>query len=229
MRQIVFVLMFVLAGSAMAGSIYDVQTGVYTIDDEVIVEGAIVTGVRYNGVFISEDVVGPYTGVWVYTGFDPAVGVGDLVDVKGVYTEYYDLTEIDVSADLTGYFTYVGAHDGALSPAYLTIATLNADPEPWECCFISVSGQMIVSTPPSQYGEWEVESLNTPGQFLSMDDYWFDPANVLEGDCLCCATGILFYSFGAFKLQPFDGSICFLPCIVPNEDMSFGAVKALYR
>ena len=48
---------------------------VYALGDEVVIEDAVVTGVRYNGVFVNEQANGPYTGIWVYTGAAPGVDV----------------------------------------------------------------------------------------------------------------------------------------------------------
>jgi len=228
MKKLVIAMVLICAGAAIAGPIYDLQTGGYALDAEVVVDGAIVTGVRYNGVYISEDVAGPYTGVWVYTGSDPGVSTGDLVDVKGLYKEYYDLTEIDVAVDPTGYLNYVGPFEGTLVPAAITTATFSANPEAYEGCFISLLGLMTVTNPDMGYGEWEAVDM-TDGEYMIFDDYWYDPAGISLGDCFCCAVGVIHYGFGAYKLEPFEGSICFMPCPVANEGMSFGQVKALYR
>ncbi len=229
MRKLVIALVLLCTSSAFAGAIYDLQFGgTYALNDEVTVEDAVVTGVRYNGVFINEQVNGPYTGVWVYTGVAPGVAVGDLVDVKGLYKEYFDLTEIDVSADLTGYLTFDSIHLGSLVAVGMSIAALNADPEPWECGFIQITSGMMV-TQILTYGEWEVESADAPGQFLVMDDYWYDELTVTVGDCYLCAVGVLMYNFGIYKLEPFFENICLVDCSVGNEDMTFGQVKSLYR
>ena len=102
-----------------------------------------------------------------------------MVDVKGLYEEYYDVTEINVTTDLTGYCTYVGDYDGTLVPTSVTVAQLNADPEPWESCFIAVLGLMIVTDNDLGYGEWEAELMDDLGQFIRFDDYWYDPVDVM--------------------------------------------------
>jgi len=152
-----------------------------------------------------------------------------VVDVKGLYEEYYDVTEINVTTDLTGYCTYVGDYDGTLVPTSVTVAQLNADPEPWESCFIAVLGLMIVTDNDLGYGEWEAELMDDLGQFIRFDDYWYDPVDVMIGDCFCCAVGVYWFSYGNWKLQVFDGSICWMGCPVANEELTFGDLKALYR
>ncbi len=62
-----------------------------------------------------------------------------------------------------------------------------------------------------------------------MDDYFYDDTTVMLGDCYDCATGVLTYSFGAFKLEPFDGAICVVDCTVDNEASTFSQVKKSFR
>ena len=227
MKMIVSALLLTLmAGAAVAGSIVDLQMGAYTIGDEVVVPSAVVTGVRSNGAFISEDPNAPYAGVWVYTGSAPGVAVGDLVDVKGLYEEYFDFTEINVSTDLTGYVTMTGVHNGTIYPLPVTVADIG---EAYEGCFIKVTDGMTVTTAPNSFGEWVVESYETPGTFLKLDDYWYDDTTVALGDCYNCATGVLIYSFGEYKLEPFADAICVTDCTVANETLGFGALKTLFR
>ena len=217
-----------LAGVVLAGPIYDVQTGVYAEGAEVVVDDAIVIAVRGDGIFISEDTAGPYTGVWVYTGSDPGVSTGDLVDVKGLYAELDGLTTIDVSSDPTGSCTFDSLHMGALTAVDVHIAQLNADPEPWESTLIRVRDGMMVGRV-LEDGEWEVESADTPGEFMVLDDFWYDVASVMVGDCYLCAGGVYYESGGGYKLEPFVDHLCLVNCSVANESMSFGQVKALYR
>lgn len=230
MKKLAIVLSLIcIAGSAVAGAIYDVQTGVYALGDAVVIDDVVVTGVRYNGVFVNEQVNGPYTGIWVYTGAAPGVNVGDLVDVKGLYDEYFDFSEINVSTDTTGYLTFDSIHTGTLSAVNMSLTALNADPEAWESGFIQITDGMMVTSAPNTYGEWAAESVDAPGQFLMFDDYWYDDTTVAIGDCYQCVAGILIYGYGVYKLEPFVDTICVVDCSVSNEEMSFGQVKSLYR
>lgn len=226
-------LLLLTVSAVSAGTIVDLQTGSYAIGAEVTVTGAVVSGVRYNGFFMTEQNNVPYAGVWVYTGTAPGVASGDLVDVKGLYEEYFDFTEINVTTDLTGYVTVTGSHQGIIYPMDVTIADLIANGEPYESCFIRVlDGMTVISPPtlvPNTYGEWVVESWDNPGQTLVFDDYWYDDTTVLEGDCYLWATGILNFGFGVFKLEPFADGICHADCVVSTDDMSFDQVKSLFR
>lgn len=231
MRSFVIALtLLTIASVAFAGPIIDVQTGVYAEGDQVIVSGAVVTGVRENGFFMSEDPNAMYAGVWVYTGTGNHTAVmGDLVDVAGLYTEYYDLTEIDVSVDPDGYANVVGQFTGELMPLDVSVATLAADAEPYEGCLIHVIDGMMVTTEPNDYGEWAAESMDEAGNFLAFDDYWFDASTLLLGDCYDGATGCLYYSYGEFKLEAYADGITVSDCTVATEPVSFDSVKSLYR
>jgi len=229
MKLIATVLLLLAALPAFAGTIIDLQMGAYTVGSQVVVEDAVVTGVRYNGFFMTEDPNAPYAGVWVFTSAAPGVAVGDLVDVAGLYEEYYGFTEINVFTDPNGYVTLLGEHQGAIYPLPVTVTDLATNGEAYEGCFIMVTDGMIVVTAPNSYGEWQVESYEAPGQYLWMDDYWYDDTSVQLGDCYDCATGMLAYSFGVFKLEPIADAICVVDCTVANEDLSFGEIKALFK
>lgn len=218
-----------IAAMAAAGTIVDLQTGVFAEGDEVTVTGAVVTGVKGNGFVMNEGVNGPNTGVWVYTGDAPTVAVGDLVDVKGLYEEYFELTEINVSTDPTGYVTDLGEHQGALMPLYVTIHELTNNSEAYESCYVSIIDPMKVVQGVNQFGEWVAESQMRPGLMLTLDDGWYDTSGVVEGDCYCCAVGVFTYGFGAFKLQPFAEAICVIDCQVDTENMAVSEVKTLFR
>jgi hypothetical protein len=229
MRNLVIALfVLITASAAFAGPVVDLQTGMIPELDEVVVQGGIVTAVRNNGFFMSEDLTIPYGGVWVYTGTGNHVAVaGDLVDVKGLYKEYYDLSEIDVLADATGYANVVGQYGGALLPLEVDATTYAADPEPYEGCYIKITDGMMVTALLS-YGEWEAESMDAPGNFVMFDDYYFDPSGLLVGDCFDGVEGCLYYSYGAYKLQAFD-NLVIGDCSVDTDEVSMDSVKALYR
>ena len=101
MKRIVIALLLVLiAGTAGAQTIADIQTGLVPGNTLVQVTNVTVVGVRYNGIYVSEAPHGMYNGIWVYGGnaFAGGFAVGDVVHVEGEYYEYYDLSEIDVTA-----------------------------------------------------------------------------------------------------------------------------------
>lgn len=220
-------LFLLLATPILAGPIIDLQTGGYTEGDEVIVPNAVVTGVGLNGLFICEDPNGPFAGVWVYTGFAPAVATGDLVAVKGLYLEYYDFSEIDVASDATGYINYLGVYNNDVVAIDVTIADLVYNTELYEGCFVRVLDNITVISAPNSYGEWEVQGSS--GEVLIMDDYWYDTSTIIVGDSYSQAVGCMTYSFGDFKLEPFENGLGFQEDPVATDEVSFGQIKSLYR
>ncbi len=241
MKKIALALLLIIivsAGVAQAcgDRIYDIQT-----DPVAHPEGnlgvpcdVIVTAVRYNG-FFGQQVVDPgvnptgeYSGIWVYTGTDMGYSVGDIISVCGLIVEYYGLTELDIpAAGLYGYTLKTGTGP-ALAPHYVTAAQVAADGEPWESVQITITDGMEVPAGfDLGYGEWNVLAFD--GTPLVFDDYWYDFANVAEGQCYNNATGILYYGYGVFKLEPFVDGIPIVNCAVGIEAVSMGTIKAMFR
>ncbi len=227
MRIVIALSLLLTALPAFAGTIVDVQTGTYLEGDRVTINGAVVTAVTDSGIFISEPVPGPNTGIWVYTGTGHGLTPYLSVDITGFYEEYYGASEINVAADSLGAVVNNGSGP-SLSAYPVTVAQLNADPEAFESCFVIVTDGLYV-TELGSYGEWTMESLDDPGELLIMDDFWEDPARFELGTCASSAIGIYWYSFGAFKLEPFAHGVCICDCAVDNEVSTFSQVKKSFR
>ncbi|MCB1183984.1 hypothetical protein KDM41_11170 [bacterium] len=228
----------VSAGAAQAcgDRIFDIQTdpvnhapGTLGVPCDVIVTA--VRSIGFWGQQVptgAEPATGEYSGIWVYTGGDPGLAPGDIVSICGEIKEYFDMTEIDVvSAGLYGYVLQTGS-GAPLAPYVLTAAQVIADGEPWESVQITIQDGMEV--PPGfdlGFGEWNVIALD--GTVLIFDDYFYNFADVMEGQCYNNATGIYTYTFGAFKLEPYADGIPIVNCAVGVEDISLGSVKAMFR
>ena len=223
-------LLVMVAGVALGQSttIYDIQTGAIEEGTLVNPHDVVVTAVTDNGVFIAEAPYGQFNGIWVYTGSDEPHGMvaGDVVAVCGEYTEYYDLSEIDiVAAGLYGSLLKTG-EQAVPAPSFVTAADLAADGEPWESCVITIVDGMIVSEI-HDYGEWTALALDgTPVRF---DDFWYDAETVTVDDCYDNATGVLYYGYGVFKLEAYVDGIALVDCYVATDEVTFGTIKALYR
>jgi len=222
MKRIAIALLFVMvAASAQATTIQDIQTGAVTVGDAVTLSGVVVTATRYNGAFVAEAPYGTFQQIWVYTGGDPAAVEGDVVDVTGIYAEYYDFSEVDASG---GTLLVVGT-SAVPAPILVPSDLLAADGEPYESCLITVPDQMVVTALPDSHGEWTAETTN--GTVFIFDDYWFDDTTVQVGDCYSAVTGVLIYGYGAFKIEALADGI--VACPIPTEEASFGTIKSLYR
>jgi len=218
-------LLVLVAGAAQAGVLYDLNTGVYTELDVVDVTGAVVTAVRYNGFSCTELPAGPYTAVWVYTGGAPGVVEGDVVDLaNATYKEYYELTELDLPTN-SGTVTVTGTATVPSLP--MTLAAVQADNEAWESHVITITDGFAVSELLS-YGNWNAISQDS-GLVLLHDDYFFDESILAVGDCYQGVTGMYTYAYDAYTMEPLVDGLTIVDCTVDGEDMSFGAVKALYR
>jgi len=222
MKRIAIALLIVLmAASAQAATIFDIQNGVFAEGDLVDLSGVVVTAVRSGGVYVAEAPYGPYNGIWCY-GQEGFV-VGDVLDiVGGEYTEYYDLSEV-LTADAT--VTLVGSGT-VVEPYVVDAATLFGDPEPYESCLVKVSDGMMVSSI-GDYGMWFADAND--GTVVTFDDYFFDDTTVLVGDCYNSVVGIMDYSYSEWKLHPLEDGVELVDCTVATEAVNLESIKALYR
>ena len=222
-------LILLFAASAGAGVIHDIQTGMVATGTLQTPCDVVVTAVTYNGIWVAEAPYGAYDGIWVYMGTEEPIDLvpGDVVCICGEYKEYFDLSEIDiVSAGLYGSVVKTGSMT-VPNPSYVTAADLAADPEPWESCVITITDGMTVVDTGLGYNEWLAEALD--GTEVRFDDVFYDFSTVAEGDCYNNATGVYTYTYGDFKLLPYENGIALTDCSVATEDLALSAVKALYR
>ncbi len=238
MKKIALALLLITLASvgiaqACGDSIYDIQTTPSLVGTLGVPCDVIVTATRSNG-FYGQQVTtavnpnGEYSGIWVYTGTDMGYVPGDIISVCGEIKEFFDLTELDIpAAGLYGYTLKTGS-GAPLAPHVVDAATLAADGEPWESVQITIPDGMEVPVGfDLGFGEWNAIALDgTPVRF---DDYWYDFLNVMEGQCYNNATGIYNYSFDNFKLEPFVDGIPIVDCAVGVEELTMGALKAMYR
>ena len=230
MKKIALVCLFVLvATSASAGVIHDIQTGLAAEGTLQTPCDVTVVAVAYNGIWIAEAPFGAFDGIWVYMGSDDPIDLipGDIVCICAEYKEYYDLSELDVvSAGLYGSVLKTGTST-VPAPSYVTAAELAADGEPWESCAITIVDGMEVTGEASSYGEWYATALD--GNEIMFDDIFYDASTVAMGDCYNNATGILHYNYSNFKLEAFADGIELTDCSVDTDEATMSAVKALYR
>lgn len=221
-RFAIALLLVMVAVSAQAATIYEIQTGVYAEGDLVDLTGVTVVAVRSGGVYVSEAPHGAYNGIWVYGPTE--IAEGSILDiVGGEYTEYYDLSEI-ITADAV--VTVTGVAPMMPAPTMIDAATLLADPEPYESCLITLTDGMMVGEI-LDYGQWTADTMD--GTNVLFDDYFFDVASVLVGDCYNSVTGILDYSYSAWKVHPLVDGVELTDCTVATDAASFESVKAMYR
>lgn len=218
MRKLLMLAIMLIAGSAFAGAIYDMNTGVYLEGDIVTVDYAVVTAIRDAGFSCTENANGPYGAVWVYVGTgNVTVVLGDEISMTGEYVEYYGLTEMKNLTDLT----VLG--NAPVAPAPLLGSELNADHEAYESAVIVLTEQFVI-VEILNYGMWSAE--NAGGDLVLFDDYWYDESGLAVDDCFVNITGMFTYSYDEFKMNPFEDGM--EECSVAAEAKTFSSLKALY-
>ena len=173
----------------------------------VTVLGAYVTAVRDDdsGFWIATGTQEPWTGLAIYSnGNQPALAVGDIVDVSGTYEEYFGLGEIT-----SPMVTIVESGDPLpfapkpMAPA--DIATDGPEAEAHEGMLLSVSNVAIIDDNPDAPMDYDA--------FVVTDDLWIDDLNYDAADNMCMIgsqfdeiIGTLSYAFSQHRLEPRDAN-----------------------
>jgi len=217
-------MMWAPAQAALLTTIFDIQFGLVNLEEEVTVEEVVVTASGRFGFFVQEvdprpDPIGrKYTGIWVFTYGDHLgfVQRGDLVNVTGIYDEYFDFSEIDCTHDLCSGdcgWEVVGTAE-VPEPVLVALTDINdtgAYNEAYESVLVRVdiADDELWAGAPNQYDEWELWTDGVGvGEFLWMESYSSDPDGEFdyplpdEGDVFTYAAGVLTYSYGIYKLAP---------------------------
>ncbi len=175
-----------------SASIYDVQ---YTTDPsgnspysgETVQIVGTVTATASNGYFIQENAA-MWNGIFVYdTSNTPQPA--NRIEITGQIDEYYNLTEIKNITE----FNII--NETATMPEAQTITIAQVD-ESWESVLVRINN-VYCSNANLGYGEWEISDGNST---LVVDDQLFAYSPDLGTEY--SITGIITYSYGAFKLLP---------------------------
>lgn len=210
-------------------TIYDIQNGTHPSGTWVSVNGVVVTAGSYeltsSGAYImvEEPTGGQYSGVEVYWGTAQAgdyahIVRGDAVNIIGVVGEYYDMTEIDVSA-LGDTVVVCGSCTLPLDDI-----TLGEIGEPWEGVLVRFPCAET-ATQADGYGEWNIQDLTGTGTCDDANRIGYTPV-IGEWNSV---TGIIAYSFEAYKIWVRD--IFDIVPVQPSavDETSWGSIKALYQ
>jgi imidazolonepropionase-like amidohydrolase len=182
-------ILFAATASAQT-SIHDIQ---YTTDPsgdsplvgQVVTTGGVVTAVHYDG-FVMYEGAAPWQAVFVYN-FTAAPSIGDEVTLTGTVQEYAGMTEITGLAAFS-----IVSQDNPVTP--LVVSSAVAGQEQYESVLLMVEAPIVTGL--LGYGEWTLDGSLTCDD---LNDYLYFPQ---LDDPLTSVTGTLFYSNGAFKLQP---------------------------
>jgi len=209
------VMLVLIAGlSAQVRTCYEIQ---YTDNpngnspfsgQSVTVQGIVVaekfyTGTSTNnyGFVISDPDGGPWSGLLVFTNqYQPARG--DLVQVTGTITEYYEFTEMSPT---TG-FQVISSGNPLPQPTVITTDQLTGTAaEQWESVFVRVQDVTITAVP-NNYGEFYVNNSSAAAQ---VDDQCFPRSGfswpqMTVGQSWARIQGVVDFSFDYYGLNPRD-------------------------
>lgn len=165
-------------------------------ENDTITTYGIVTAVvpPHNGGYYLQDAsCDTFAGIFVFTGTYayPDVRRGDSVEVTGIVTEFYEMTEL-------GYIQAENILGTATVPTPILSYTGNAGQEKYEGMLVVVISAQCTDDSLG-YGEWEV---NDGSGAIRIDDqiYHFKPQQGGYYD----VTGPLNYSYSDFKIEPRD-------------------------
>jgi len=178
-------------------SIYDIQfnnntNGASNYEGSQVYTGGIVTAVRDDSSFYLTSGSGAWSGVYVYSN-DYLLYEGDSVVLDAEVDEYYELTELKNVTNLQ-----VISSGNIFSPNYCNTAA--ADSEEFEGCYVEVSNA-ICNNDNAGFGEWIV---NDGSGDLIIDDLFYAFTPILNQSYT--VSGVVTFSYGAFKLLPRNGS-----------------------
>ncbi|MEN8839238.1 MAG: T9SS type A sorting domain-containing protein [Flavobacteriales bacterium] len=195
----------------LSKTIYDIQfttdaSGDSPYKDSLVETSGIVTGLHGSKFFL-QDGTGAWNGVYVYNFVStPAVAVGDNITIKGKVAEYFGLTQVkDID-------TIIVNSTGNTLPAAAMLNSSTMQDEQYEGCLVKLTGATCVN-PSAGFGEWDVLNATDTGV---IDDlmYAYTPVLGTNYD----VTGLMYYSFGEYKLEPRDTTdISLTPTISINE------------
>lgn len=153
--------------------------------------------------FFVQDTTGPWSGIYVYTGnFSgtlPQLDEGDSVQIWGTVYEYNGMTEIS-PLDSVKVIKKRVRMVPARTVAARHLCTGCDSSEAYEAVLVQVENAVVVNNNLG-FGEWMI-SDGGPADTVRVDDasgYAYSPAN---GDTLTAVRGVLYFAFGASKIEP---------------------------
>ncbi|MDY0151223.1 MAG: metallophosphoesterase [Candidatus Cloacimonas sp.] len=219
-RYIALLIILICSVTLFSLSCYDIQ---YTTDasgdspytGQTVTVTGVVTGEHFYsgssssnfGFYIADATGGPWSGLFVYSSFYQPV-TGDLVQLTGTVTEYYNFTEL---TPITS-FQVISQGNPLPQPALISTATLGgASGEQWESVLVKTQN-VTVATSPNAYQEFYITdgsgTCQVDDQFFASGHTW---SNVQLGLTFISLTGIVDYGYSIFAINPRS-----------NEDMQAG-------
>jgi len=170
----------------------------------------IITAVSGSNYWI-QDGAGVWNGIMFYDSSNTPV-VGDEINVVAEVDEYYGLTE------LTNVQSYIVNSSGNALPEAVVITTVQCNEEAYESVLVTTSG--VCDNADMGNGEW---SIDDGSGVAIIDDKMFAFTPVVDTEYN--VTGVLTYSYGAFKLEPRDANdIMEIAAPIPTIDVDVTSI-----
>ena len=177
-------------------------TGDSPYANQIVETTGIVTAIQAGKGFFIQDGEGAWSGILVYTNTATGLpAIGDEVKVKGWVKEYYSYTEITTNATPAVTVETTVLSSGNTLPAATVLTSQAVQAEEYEGVLVKVVSAEVISGPSATYNEYIV---NDGSGDLTVDDKLF-LATFTVGSRYSI-TGVMDYSFDAFKLLPRDAS-----------------------
>lgn len=187
-------------------TIYDIQMGSVPDGTVVTLNDVIVTSpvqVEDGGVTVQDPKGGQFSGIYLFLFADVVTGVplspGDIVTVTGEYSEFFDFSQITITAVES--LSVTGSTDvpDPITVEPSEIATGSDTAEAYESVLVRVEN-VTASEGTNNFGDFPVDDG------LIISNFWLfeqgGQLDVLPGTELGFAQGPLLYNFEEFKLAP---------------------------
>lgn len=175
--------------------------------DSTVITGGLVTAVRPDSRYYVQAGSGPWSGVYVYDNAN-TVSIGDSVTFQAVVAEYNGLTELKSVSSFTN------VSSGHAIPQTI-VTTAQSMTEDYEGVLVTMQNATCTQ-PTNQFGEWVIDDNSGPSL---ISDFMYAYTAPAGGPYQ--VTGIVDYSFSAFKVQPRMASDIVTNVTVP--------VKSIYQ
>ncbi len=173
------------------------------VDQIVSVTGIVTTGgdeLYYSAgpvAVLSDPDGGPWTGLVLYGDDITSLARGDSILITGTVQEYYGLTELGNISSVEIVST------GNEVPPATAVSTgdisNSTDPEQYESVLCTISDAIVTEV--QGYGQFLADDGSGECIVDDMGTYSYSPA---VGDTIITGTGILWYSWDEWKLEPRD-------------------------
>ena len=160
-------------------------------EDQYVTTSGYVTAKNSNGFFI-QDAEAAWSGIWVLDFGAANTSIGDDIEVSGQVLEYYNLTELDITA---GSSNILSSNNTLFNPILITEVT-----EAYESVIVKVAG--ICDGLPNEYGEWTLSGITIDDYFYG--DNWGDGSFMPILGNEYTITGPLNYAYSLFRVNPRD-------------------------